>query len=65
MKGVQCTALFKLESTVKNLNIGIYMSALKESLIRIYTVCHSVYIILEALLHCKIKLYYIKDNYGN
>ena len=61
-------------STVKILIIGTYIclnkqcrsdqTSLKEQSNQIYTVCHSVHL-LEALLHCKIKLFYIKDNYGS
>ena len=61
--------------TVKILNIGTYMSeqnsvdsdqtALKEQSDQDLHSLPFCLHLLEALLHCKIKLFYIKDNYGS
>ena len=61
-------------ATVKILNIGTCMSeqtadsdqtALKEQSDQ-HLHCLPFFLhLLEALLHCKIKLFYIKDNYGS
>ena len=62
-------------STVKVLNIGTCMSepksvdsdqtALKEQSDQDLHCLPCFLHLLEALLHCKIKLFYIKDNYGS